>query len=354
MTAEQKILPSADEKRYVEEVKRKIADNLAKCLVEQPFDLQFAGSTELGTFVSEDYDVDAFVVTDKKAQAFEKIRKHFPGAQKKGELLIWHTVEDDTDTDIVVVSPEDPKTQTLEHTEHYKKVLSEKDKKEVIKAKALMKGRGCYSAELGGITGVALTELIAKHKSLNESCDVLEKNEKQHLADPTSPERNLLASVNPTRWQCIKDACREYRETGQLPQERYTDETFLQERRSEKFHVLPLKRQNDTAIDFSRGFSACQRCANELKNYEKDIEKTECDAYVGSKTLVAYKAPEQLSSTTERKVPLTAPAEALDAFRKAHPEAREKDDHLVATVKRKVTEPKKWMKKCVVTRYVRK
>jgi hypothetical protein len=80
------------------------------------------------------------------------------------------------------------------------------------------------------------------------------------------------------------------------------------------------------------------------------MKKPECDAFVGKDVWVAFKAPERLSETVERKVPLGI-ERALPAFREAHPEARVVGDFLVADVKRKVTEPQNWLRTCVAKKY---
>jgi len=345
-------LPTKEEKHHVKGVKRKIANKIEKCLIGVPHKLEFAGSTELETFTKGEYDIDAFVVTRAKGEALNKISGCFTGVKKKGELDIWCTSENGIKTDIVIFDPSEPKTQTLKHTEHYRAVLDDDKKKEIVKAKALMKGHGCYSAELGGITGVALTELISKHENVDNACEVLGENGSLHLSDPTKPDRNLLASVNKKRWRCIKEACKDYNETGKVPLEKYTEKSFKKDKSRQSYNILELPRQDDVAIDYSRSASACEHCGNELKNVEKDVEDPSCDAYVGGKTVVSYKAPVKLTPMTERKISLAVSKDAIEQFKKAHPEAKEQNGYLVAEVTRKVVKPKEWMRKCVTERYV--
>lgn len=343
-------LPTKEDYELIEKIKSKIKDKVKKCLIDVDHKLVFAGSTALGTFTRGEYDIDAFIVSKNKDKAFNKITKCIDGTVKKGELDIWHTTMDGVDVDMVFLDPEHPKTQTLKHTEHYSKILTDDLKKEIIKAKALMKGRGCYGAELGGITGIALTELIAKYKNLDKACEVLEKDSSMKLPDPTRPERNLLASVTKKRWECIKNACEEYRKTGYVPTEKYDDEKFKREMESKSYKVLQLDRKDDVAIDFTRAMSSCVKCGNELKNIEKDVE-VDCNAYVKSKVNIAYKAPETLPETKKVKIPLTVRKEALDAFIKAHPDAVKENGYLVAKVERKITKPKEWMEKCIIKKF---
>jgi len=346
------IFPSEKEIEHIENVKKKIASSIRECITGIDYDLKFAGSTELGTFVSGEHDVDVFIISKDKDRAFDMVSKCISGARKKGELDIWHTSVDGVEVDIVFIDPRHPKTQTLLHTEHYKKVLTGDMKREIIKAKALMKNRGCYSAELGGITGIALTELIVKYGSLEKACEALERDKGLILQDPTNPKRNLLASVTPTKWECIKKACREYRETGKLPTEKYTEETFKKEMKEKGFSILELPRQDDVAVDYSRVMSICNACGNELVNLEKDVEKPECNAYVKSKTIIAFKAPEKLSEEKEVRISRNLPEEVLEAFKKVHPDAKVEGEYLVAKVKRKITEPKKWLEQCITDKYI--
>ncbi|MEM2587637.1 MAG: nucleotidyltransferase domain-containing protein [Candidatus Bathyarchaeia archaeon] len=343
--------PSREDVERVERVKETVKREVEKCLKDIDYGLVFAGSTALGTYVKGEYDVDVFIVSRQKDEAFSRVSKCIVGAVKKGELDIWHTSIEGVDVDIVFLDPEHPKTQTLKHTEHYSKILNDELRREIIKAKALMKGRGCYGAELGGITGIALTELVSKHGSLDEACRTLLKDKGIHLSDPTNPKRNLLASVTPVRWRCIEDACREYLETGVIPSEKYTEETFKREMEGKGFKTMQLERKDDRAVDYARAMSACVRCGNELKNIEKDVEY-ECNAYVESGTTVAYKiTPEELTPTRKVKIPLTLPEEAIEEFRKHHPDAKEVNGYLEAEVPRKIVKPREWMEKCVTSRF---
>ena len=312
-------------------------------------DVVVVGSTAKDTFLSGDFDVDIFIITPNVDDVFEKIKLFRSGNVKLGELKIWHYIKDGFDVDLVVVHPEWSKINTLKHTDFYKKQLTDEMKNEVRKAKALFKSYGVYGAEIGGITGIALEELIRLHGNLENACKILIKSKgKIWLQDPTSNRpRNLLASVMPYRWNKIFRACKNYLSSKTIHYKKYTSKQFIAEKKNETFSsILLFERKRDKAVDFMTGLSICNKTCNELKNFEEDIQECKCDVYVNSKNIyVSFKVkPEKLSSFKLRCIyPQKAPPDAIEQFKKQHPNWFKKDNKICVIVPRKIADAKKFM-----------
>lgn len=338
-------LPTEEERENLERFIKKLTEKLHRYFKENHVyvKLHVVGSTAKGTFVRGEYDVDIYVMTDKPQVAYELTRKLFPnGKRKMGELLIWHFIADSYDVDLVFAKPGWVKEDTLRHAPFYNMALPQEQKREVVKAKAFFKTKGVYGAEVGGITGVAVEELVRRNGNLNGLCKFLCKQHvKPFLQDPVMDEpRDLLASIVPKRWRQIQRFCREYLETERFSFQVFSREKFLNRYRDYMF--VKVKRRFDKGTDFLTAASLCQHVKSHLLNWEPDV-KCDFDVYLnGENIIVAVKVkPEKFSPTTERCVSKKFPL-GVEGFKKTHPNCYEKNGYVCAVVKRKIVQPLKF------------
>jgi len=340
-----RVMPSEKEEMLLEQfINRKVRE-IEDFYLSAGFPVQVvpAGSTARGTFLRGSSDVDIFVVSKDYAKLFELAKYFKPrGKVKRGELNIWHYRDNGYDVDLVFIPPDYPKIETLKHTRFYSKKLTPEEKKEVIKLKALFNAKGVYKAEIGGITGVAIEELVRQHHTADKVCEFLIRADpdKVWLQDPTSDKpRNLLASINNVRWRQLKDACREYLEGEIVDIKPFTEREF--KKKYADTILIECERLRDKATDFHTLFSLCVKAGNTLRNLEPDIESVSCDVYVDDKSIVSVDvSPESLSKTRMVCIPKKHES-AIRSFRKAHPEAKivEKDGYVCGEVRRKITSP---------------
>lgn len=303
-------------------------------------ELYEVGSTAKGTFVSGDFDVDVYVITDEPDRAYVLAEHLFPqGKRKYGELLIWHFLANRFDVDLVFARRGYVKEDTLKHPAFFREALTPEMKREVVRAKAYFKTVGVYSAEVGGITGVCLEELIRRHGNFDSVCKFLaESVEKPFIQDPVmAVPRNLMASVTPRRWRQIQEACREFLATKRAEYRPFSEADFR--RRYAGYAILEFKRRRDRAVDFFTADSAAFHIARMLRNLEPEAQ-FEHDAYVTEdKVLVALNAyPESLSETKEVCMHLGF-REAVESFKQTHPDFYQRGQYLCVMVKRKFTKP---------------
>jgi tRNA nucleotidyltransferase (CCA-adding enzyme) len=307
------------------------------------------GSTAKGTFVSGDTDIDVYVITERYGEAFSEAKDIYShGHRKQGELTIWNFDREGYDVDLVFIPPDYEKIDTLKHTEFFDDELSEEQKKEVVKGKALFKSEGVYGAEVGGIVGVAIEELIRQKGTLEEACRHLIENERDDawLQDPVlNKDRNLLASVSRKRYSMIQEACEEYIETGDIDLRVYDFDEFRDD--FEDKDIVVCNRRSDRSVDYHTAMSVCRKAGRIVKGKAKDIDFT-CEAFVGEdRTAIAFEAePRELPEKREECIPVQM-KEAVEAFKNEHPDAEtyEKNDQFCALVDRKVTNPHEEMGK---------
>lgn len=315
------------------------------------------GSVPKGTFLRGASDIDIFVVSEHYRELFQNIQEHIPGGHvKRGELLIWNYRKDGFEIDLVFVSPSHPKIDTLQHTEFYKESLTPEMRNEVRKAKALFLSSGVYAAEVGGITGVAIEELIRLHDSLDNVCKLFLQTPLEDLwiQDPTTERsRNLLASVTPLRWKQMRSVCHDYLHERVVRLRPFT--SFAFRKRHEGKTLVECNRQFDRATDFHTADSLCRKSGNEVRNIEKDVSFF-CDTFVDDKIVLALRTtPERLSPRKEVCIPVEL-TEAVDAFKKVHPYAKlyEKNRGVCAMVPRTIVNAESHMIKSFISRMNRR
>lgn len=321
------------------------------------------GSTAKGTFLSGDTDIDLFIVTENTDEVFEIVKKIFPnGRRKMGELKIWNFKYGRFDVDLVVVNPElSERWFTLQHTEIYSK-MSENQKNTVRILKALFKSYACYGAENGGITGVAVEELVRRYTDPSVSPEdgavkvcsmILQHQSPFWLQDPAGErvnvKRNLLASVYPEKWELIRRACSDYLTNRSFTYVKSTSDLFAKIRESEGWTVVKLPSTGMKDRDFMKGRSLCYNACKLLKSVERDLRVCVCDAYSdGREVAVAFKV-DKLSPTRVHCISPSAPREAIERFKEAHPDWYiTNDGKICVNIERKIKDTVKFMREKIL------
>jgi len=362
-------IPSPEERLHIKRKINELIELVKSKLIEKgiPFEKIVAGgSTAKDTFLRGDHDIDIFVVTRFPERVLEEVFKEILpyGRRKEGELTIWHGVTPDGfEIDLVAVNPEYTKRWfTLDHTEIYSK-LSESQKNAVRILKALFKTYTCYGAENGGITGVAVEELVRRFTNPNDSginavvkvcSEILKHPSPFWLQDPAGEKygiaRNLLASVYPEKWELIHLACRDFirDRTFQYVKPSAERFAFIRESMGWSTFTLPtLGKGKD--FDFQQARSLCVKYCNVIKQQERDVETCCCDAYSDGKYVaIAVKVPTELTPFKKHCIPPTAPEHAKEVFKKKYPRWYIDEDGSICTeIPRKITKPFEYIKEMI-------
>lgn len=338
-------LPTEDEKKRVHDVRDLLQDFVESSLNEIGIKAKVmaVGSTAKDTFVRGDTDIDIFIVTPQYMEAYQHFQTIIKGYRKIGPMDIWHFVCNSFDVDLVFVPPDHPRIDTLFHTEFMNEWLSPKQKEEVIRAKAFFKSKGVYGAEIGGIVGIAVEELVRLYGTLNLVCKVLsEADATPFLEDPAHPTRTLLASIKPVRWRQIQSACRQYLTREAFVFKPYDINTYFADRKG--WSHLTFKRLRDKPSDFHTALSTCNHTLKMIRNQEPEVKGT-CDAYVLDKTIISYQiSPAELPKKAIRCGPPLRMKEAVETFKTVHTQTFEQDGLICTTVERERTDMVEWMR----------
>jgi len=312
-----------------------------------------AGSTAKGTWVKGDTDIDLYVFTNCIDKALTEVKKLFPeGYVKSGQLTIWNVPFGEFDVDIVIVDKNlDKREDTLLHADFYKLNLDNLQKHEVIKAKAYFKTKGVYGAEIGGIVGIAIEELIRQHQTFTKVAKFLLTHGREiFLQDPTmTKKRNLLASINSRRWRQIKEACKEYLEKPRFQYKPMTAKEFKTKYKG--YQQLIFSRYKDKGTDFLTANSIASKASNILRNKEP-ILSIEYDVFADNREIViCYKVvPEKLNKTKTVCVDtLILKPDEIIAFKEAHPNTYEQDHRICAEVPRVICNPSAYYRQLIKT-----
>lgn len=344
--------PSEDETEQVHHIRDLIIDDVKVSLEKYGVvaEVMAVGSTAKDTFVKGDMDIDIFIVSPQYKQAYNLLSKDFSqGRRKVGPMDIWHFLYKAYDIDLVCIPPNHPRIDTLTHTSFMNRHLSQNQKKEVIRAKAFFKSKGVYGAEIGGIVGIAIEELIREYNTLNTVCRVLSSGERPpFVEDPANPKRTLLASIKKARWQQIKEACTDYLNRQTFTYRDYTPLQYLSERTD--WRHLFFERQSDRATDFHTALSTCNHVLHLIKGREKEVKGT-CDAYVWQNTVVSYHVtPRTLSRTKTHCGPPLTMKNAVDVFKSVHKDTFERNGRVCTVITREETDVVDWMNREITSR----
>jgi hypothetical protein len=357
--SEEDFIPSEAEREHVKQLTVDAIQNIHQTLwntFEAKMKIVPVGSTVKGTFISGDHDIDIYIVTEDPELALTIIKgdAQFQNGVllQSGTLKVWRINTTQADFDLVFSKPSDLKVDTMEHARFFNAELSRRQKDDVIRLKVLFKSHGLYGAERGGITGVALEEVIRQSGSLG--CAMYNLTGTWILQDPVLKHpRNLLASIIPIRKTKIVSLLNKFTHQTEfggkefiLAHKRiYTltefENDWLAEHKDGYF--LSFKRKGEAHVDFTEFLGAANSVLRELKSLE-DVEG-EADVFVDDIRVIVAVAglPSELTPfkakfmfTVGRK------QEEIDAFKEKHAVngwIQHDEDNLMAIVERKIRDP---------------
>lgn len=312
------------------------------------FTLVDVGSTAKGTWLRGHSDIDLYLICkdcEEKARAFYHASTvlYPKGHEKKGQLTIWNFQLNGFDVDLVIVDKAFKKREdTTKHTKFFNDNLSDAQKNEVRKAKAYLKTFGVYGAEIGGIVGVAIEQLMVLWGDFERVCKYLSLG-RPEVQDPTmKASRDLLASINKKRWKVIQGACKAYLDDPALKgfQYRPMDTKGFMES-NPNCCTLIFKRRLDKALDCQTLQSTAMKVGRELRNLERTVT-VDVDTFVDDKNIVlCYRVrPLELSKVKEVCIdPKVAREKHVDQFKRIHMNHYENNGKICAKVERKVQFP---------------
>ena len=336
-------LPTEEEKR---EVKSFLWELLAELRSKYNSALRITavGSTAKETYVSGEHDIDVYLIVDDPQLELNRASELCPTSgfcKHAGPLVIWTFKQKGFAVDLIFGKPGSIKTDTVEHTSFFNAQLTETMKREIVLAKAYFKNYGVYSAEIGGITGVALEELTRLHESFENVCKLLQHSEWPWLQDPVLKEpRNLLASVIPKRQEQIREVCHRYLIKHTFNYKPFTFDQFKASYSGYDFTVF--RRKKEMSLDFTIVYSVCRHVLNGLKNLERDMFATsDFDVWLDATHI--FVASSLANELGERKIVEINKkfSRGIEAFKSAHPNWFDAEQSIKAEVPRKIIRPSK-------------
>lgn len=369
MIPPEKYIPSKEEKaqvnRFIIGIQQKIIDTINKNTSMTIGDIYTipTGSTAKGTYISGQHDIDIYVLTKDPKEActaLMNISRNSGFVKHGGTLLIWNFKMDGYEVDAVFSTPDNAKTDTIKHVQFFRDNLTDQEKIDVIRLKVLFKCFGLYGAETGGITGVAIEELIRQLKSAKKILSYFARCKPMMidwLQDPVlDTPRNLLASVIPRRQQQIIQLAKQI-ENLKLPVFldvlldvhkgiRFTKKDFVTFWEKEKEHsfYLILERKRETHQDFTQILGIANKCLRTIKSIDSDIQG-EADVFVDAENIVLAVANLALTLPTYKFYSIEKKyKEAVPEFLKKHPSSVETDDKLITIIPRKIIAPQQYFK----------
>jgi len=300
------------------------------------------GSTAKGTWLRGDSDIDLYVICKDKDERdrmyFHASKILYPhGFAKEGQLLIWSFRLNGFDIDLVLVEKEFTKREdTTQHAKYYNQRLSDEQRNEVRKAKAYFKTRGVYGAEIGGIVGVAIEQLMVLFGDFERVCKYLSLG-RPRLQDPTmKTTRDLLASINNRRWGQLQKACEDYLVNPNFEYRVTTTMDFIIQ--NPRHCTIMFRRLRDKALDCQTAQGTASKIGRILRNTEPGV-RVDSDTYVDTERIViCYKViPSELSNIKE--VCVDPKLAGMVEFKKAHPITYKKGQLVCTWVKRKIRFP---------------
>jgi tRNA nucleotidyltransferase (CCA-adding enzyme) len=339
-------IPTKEEIEKINSLKSLIGFFLPNTLKEVGnIEIKDVGSTVKGTFVRGSTDIDLYVISENPQRAYEIMQKEFPeGKAKKGQLTIWNMEIDGIDVDFIFTSPKFSKREdTFKHAEFYSTHLNKHMKFEIMKAKAYLKTKGLYGAEMGSIVGVCVEELIRQKKTWLEVCKFLAFSPKRPtLQDPTMTNpRDFLASITKEKYPILLKTCFDYIQNPHFKYKPMTMEQFIS--RHDGFCVMLWERKEDKALDFQAIHSSATHIRNIITNRERREAFIEFDTFIdNSSVCLVYKAhPKILSPTKEVCLDpkIIKQQENIKGFTDAHKDFYEKDGLVCAMIPRIIQFP---------------
>jgi len=312
------------------------------------------GSTAKGTWLSDQSDIDMYVLTEDSQRAYELVKETFPqGHDKKGQLTIWNFELNGYDIDLVLAVKGIKREDTMQHTKFFKTHLCKQQIYEVRKTKAYLRTKGLYGAEIGGIVGIAIEELIRQFKTFKEVCRVLTSTIiRPTIQDPTMTEtRDLLACITPLRYKQLLRALADYLVNPRFKYKSMTVQEFMEE--YPKHCTLMFKRKYDKGLDFQTLTSIASKAKRILKQLDPEVT-VDFDTYVDSETILMVHRVRPLELPETRTVCVDPKLANIEAFKAAHSDAWIEGEKVCAVVKRKVMFPDTWFYNYVRAEMVRR
>lgn len=339
--------PTKNDQEYLEDTIREIKNTLYQFLGER-LDLILVGSTAKGTWLAGEADIDIYVChkTLPEKEVFKLIQEAFPEGQvKQGQLRLWNLSYNGFDIDLVLPC-KGKREDTILHSDWFNRHLTDFMRAEIRTAKAYFKTKGVYGAEIGGIIGVAIEQLVILKGNFKAVCELF-VNSKPFVQDPTMQTgRDLLACINKYRWRQIQLACVAYLV---YPTFEYKPLAWLGFMTKYPRHcTIQFKRTNDKATDYQIVLRMLEKTKRVLKNQEPDID-IDFDVWVGEKIVVCYQVrPLELPIQKIRCV--DAHIKGSKKFREVHPNAFITHNRVCAQIDRKIIFPDTYFYSNVVKR----
>jgi len=312
------------------------------------------GSTAKGTWLRDQSDIDIYVISEDKNRAYELVKETFPnGHDKKGQLLIWNFILNGFDVDLVLAVKGIKREDTMQHTRFFKEHLSKRQINEVRKAKAYLRTRGVYGAEIGGIVGIAIEELIRQFKTFKKVCEAFTRSAmRPTIQDPTMTERrDLLACINNQRYKQLIQAFSDYLSNPRFKYQPMTTQEFTNE--YPKHCTMMFKRKYDKSLDYQTLTSIADKAKRILKQLDPEAT-ADFDTYVDSETIVMVHRVRPLELPETRTVCVDPKLANVEAFKAVHSDAWIEGEKVCAVVKRKAIFPDTWFYNYVRAEMVRR
>jgi len=339
--------PTKHDQENLEETIIEIENILYQFLGFQ-LDLFLVGSTAKGTWLLGDADIDIYVChkTLCKDKVSKLIQEAFPeGHTKQGQLTIWNLSYKGFDVDLILPY-KGKREDTILHANWYNRHLTDFRREEIRTAKAYFKTKGVYGAEIGGIIGVAIEQLVILEGSFKGVCMLL-IGVRPFIQDPTmQTERDLLACINKRRWIEIQEASEQYLvdPTFEYKPAKWLD--FMA--KYPTYCTIQFERTHDKATDYQTVLSMLAKTKRILKDREPDVD-IDFDVWVGEKILVCYKVrPLELPLQKTRCVDSTI--NGSKKFLEVHPNAFFAFGQVCAKIDRKIIFPDTYFYSEVVKR----
>jgi len=300
------------------------------------------GSTAKGTWLRDQSDIDMYVLTEDPQRAYELVKETFPhGHDKKGQLTIWNFELNGFDVDLVLAVKGIKREDTMQHTKFFKRHLCKKQVYEVRKAKAFLKTKGVYGAEIGGIVGIAIEELIRQFKTFKEVCRVFTSTMiRPTIQDPTMTEqRDLLACIVPMRYKQLLRAFGDYLANPRFKYKPMTTAEFMEEHKD--YCTLMFKRKYDKGLDYQTITSVAEKASRILRHTETEVT-VNIDSYCDSNRVLLTHIIRPLEFPNTKVVRVNPSLADIDTFRKCHPDAYVENGMVCAVVPRKIIFPDTW------------
>jgi len=327
-------IPSVSEEKKVKAIVELLRMKLS--FINGVEDVIDVGSTAKGTWLAGLSDIDIYVITTDIADTLRAIQTMFPrGHIKDGQLTIWNTEFREYDTDLVIVTKDLVKREdTTRHARYFNRCLTNKMRNEIRLAKAYLKTRGVYGAEIGGIVGVAIEAIMLNTETFVKMCQLL-SGVRPYIQDPTmGTERDLLASISSRTWDRLSKACDHYLMFPDFEYKDYTVNDFIDEH--DQTRMILYEKTGDTAKDYQITQSLAVKVANEMRNLE-DVIKITSDVFVDKEWIVVCFNCNVTALSRTKEV--QCPEKYGKAFLKAHPNAHRIGNIYVADVVRKIRYP---------------